>query len=133
LLGCVAAALSLPTLFLSLIAFYLFFLYTLPAVIVGNRGATEALSESARITTKNFVATLVIVVLLGIAFMVASWIAGIFHGIPLLGMVIRQLILQIVTVFATLVIVGEYIKLRSTVEAVGVGTPPTASPPPPAT
>jgi len=131
LLGCVAVALSIPTLGLALLAFYLFFLYTLPAVIVGSRGATEAIGESARITSKNFVATLVIVVLLGIAFLIAGWIANIFHGIPLVGMIVRQLILQVVTVFATLVIVGEYIKLRSTVEAVGVGTPPTASPPPP--
>jgi hypothetical protein len=131
LLGCVAVALSIPTLGLALLAFYLFFLYALPAVIVGNRPGTEALGESARITTKNFVGTLVIVILLGIAFMIASWVAGIFHGIPLLGMIVRQLILQIVTVYATLVIVGEYIKVRSSIEAVGVGTPPTASPPPP--
>ena len=133
ILGCIAAALSIPTLGLALLAFYLFFLYTLPAVIVGNRPGTEAIGESARITAKNFVATLVIVVLLGIAFIIATWIASIFHGIPLIGMIVRQLILQVVTVYATLVIVGEYIKLRSSVQAVGVGTPPTASPPPPPT
>jgi hypothetical protein len=132
LLGCVAAALSIPTLGLALLAFYLFFLYALPAVIVGSRGGAEALGESARITSKNFVATLVIVVLLGIAFLIANWIAALFHSIPFVSMIVRQLILQVVTVYATLVIVGEYIKLRSTVAVgVGTGTPPTASPPPP--
>ena len=132
LLGICAVALSIPTLGLALLAFYLFFLYALPAVIVGNRTATEGLGESARITAKNFLTTLLIVVLLGITFLIASWITRFFGGIPLIGMIVRQLIVQVVTVYATLVIVGEYLKLRSTVEPVGVGTPPAASPPPPA-
>ncbi|HZZ66467.1 MAG TPA: hypothetical protein VFE17_13255 [Candidatus Baltobacteraceae bacterium] len=131
LIGIVAVALSLPTFGLALLAFYLFFLYTLPSVIVGGRSATEALAESARITAKNFLVTLGIVVLLGIAFFIAGWIAALVHGIPLLGMIIRQVIVQAVAVYATLVIVGEYIKLRAGVTPVGVGTPPAASPPPP--
>jgi hypothetical protein len=129
LLGICAVALSIPTLGLALLAFYLFFLYTLPAVIVGNRRAGEAIGESARITAKNFLTTLGVVVLLAIAFIVATWIARFFGGLPLIGMIVRQLIMQIVTVYATLVIVGEYVKLRSTVETVSVGNPPAASPP----
>ena len=129
LLGIVAVALSIPTLGLALLAFYLFFLYTLPSVIVGNRGATDALGESARITMKNFVGTLAVVVILAIAFIVAAWITRFFNGIPLVGMIIRQVITQGVAAYATLVIVGEYLKLRSTVEPAGVGTPPAASPP----
>ncbi len=119
LLGIVAVALSLPTFGLALLAFYLFFLYTLPSVIVGNRTATEALAESARITARNFLTTLGIVVLLGIAFFVAGWITRFFGGIPFLGMVIRQLIVQIVAAYATLVVVGEYLNLKA---------PPTSLP-----
>lgn len=130
LLGIVAVALAVPTLGLALLAFYLFFLYVLPSVIVGNRPATEAISESARMTMRNFVATIAIVILLAIAFMIAAWIMRFFGGIPLIGMIVRQLIMQAMAVYATLVIVGEYIKLRSTVGPAGVGTPPTASPPP---
>lgn len=129
LLGIVAVALSVPTLGLALLAFYLFFLYALPSVIVGNRSATDALAESARMTTRNFLATLAIVILLAIAFMVATWLTRFFGGIPLIGLIVRQLIMQAMAAYATLVIVGEYIKLRSTIQPVGVGTPPAASPP----
>lgn len=129
LLGIVAVALSVPTLGLALLAFYLFFLYALPSVIVGNRSATDALAESARMTTRNFLTTLAIVILLAIAFMVATWLTRFFGGIPLIGLIVRQLIMQAMAAYATLVIVGEYIKLRSTIQPVGVGTPPAASPP----
>jgi hypothetical protein len=130
LLGICAVALSLPTLGLALVAFYLFFLYTLPSVIVGSHSATDAIAESARITTKSFLATLLIVIVLAVAFVIASWISHFFNGIPVLGKIVQELITQIVAVYATLVIVGEYIKVHATVEPVGVGTPPTASPPP---
>jgi hypothetical protein len=129
LLGIVAVALSVPTLGLALLAFYLFFLYALPSVIVGNRSATDALAESARMTTRNFLTTLAIVILLAIAFMIATWLTRFFGGIPLIGMIVRQIIMQAMAVYATLVIVGEYIKLRSSIQPVGVGTPPAASPP----
>lgn len=126
LLGIVAVALSIPTLGLALLAFYLFFLYTLPAVIVGNRTASEALAESARMTLNNFVQTLAIVVLLAIAFMIAAWITRFFGGIPLIGAIVRQIITQAVCAYATLVIVGEYIKLRAaTPSAPAAGSPPT--------
>ncbi len=129
LLGIAAVALSVPTFGLALLAFYLFFLYALPSVIVGNRSATEALGESARITAKNFLATLVVVVLLGIAFFVANWITRFFGGIPFIGMLVREVIVQAAAAYATLVIVGEYIKLRATVTPVTVGAPPTSTPP----
>jgi hypothetical protein len=42
---------------------------------------------------------------------------------------VSYLIDQIVAAFATIVIVGEYIKLRATVQSAGIGTPPGAVPP----
>ncbi len=99
----------------------------LQASVVGKRSGTEALGESARITSKNFLMTLAIVVLLAIAFIIAAWVGNVLHHIPFLGAIVSYVINQVVAAFATLVIVGEYIKLRSGV--VGVGTPPTATPP----
>lgn len=131
LIGIVAVALAVPTLGLAFLAYYVFFLYVLPSVIVGGHSGSDAIGESARLATKNFLTTLAVVILLAIAFFIATFIARWFGGIPLLGMIVRQLILQIVTVYATLVIVGEYIKLTSPAVTVGSGTtPPAASPPP---
>jgi hypothetical protein len=45
------------------------------------------------------------------------------------GPIVSYIINQAVAAFATLVIVGEYIKLRAA-EPVSVSTPPGASPPP---
>jgi hypothetical protein len=131
LIGIVAVALAVPTLGLAFLAYYIFFLYVLPAVIVGGRSGSDAIGDSARLAARNFLVTLAVVVLLCIAFFIATWIAHFFGGIPLLGMIVRQLILQAVIVYATLVIVGEYIKLTAPVSTVGSGTtPPAASPPP---
>jgi uncharacterized membrane protein len=127
ILGILAVLLAPFTIGISVLAFWLFFLYTFASVVVGNRSGSEAIVESARITTKNFLMTLAVVVLLAIAFMIAVWIGNVLHHIPFIGSIVSYLINQIVAAFATLVIVGEYIKLRATVGA-GIGTPPGATP-----
>lgn len=128
-LGFIAVVLAPFTLGLSALAFWLFFIYTFASVVVGKRSGTEALGESARITSKNFLMTLAVVVLLAIAFFVAAYIGRWLGHVPFLGPIVSYIINQIVAAYATLVIVGEYIKLRSTVEPAGVGTPPSATPP----
>ncbi len=129
IIGVIALILAPFTLGLSILACWLFFIYTFASVVVGRRSGTEALTESARITSKNFLMTLAVVVLLLIAFAIAAWVGNVLHHIPLLGAIASYVINQAVAAFATLVIVGEYIKLRPSVETVGVGTPPGASPP----
>lgn len=129
IIGIIALILVPFTLGLSALAFWLFFIYTFASVVVGKRSGTEALGESARITTKNFLMTLLVVILLGVAFIIAAWVGAILGHIPFLGAIVSYVINQAVAAFATLVIVGEYIKLRPSIESVGVGTPPSASPP----
>lgn len=127
--GIIAAFLAIFTFGLSMLAFWLFFLYTFAAVVVGRRTGVDALTESARITSKNFLMTLVVVILLAVAFAIAGWIGHVLHQIPFLGPIAQYVINQVVAAYATLVIVGEYVKLQPSVQAVGVGTPPTATPP----
>jgi hypothetical protein len=128
-LGIIAVILAPFTLGLSVLAFWLFFIYTFASVVVGKHSGTEALGESARITSKNFLMTLAVVILLAIAFVIAGWIGNVLGHIPFLGHIVAYVIDQIVAAYATLVIVGEYIKLRPAVQTIGVGTPPSASPP----
>jgi uncharacterized membrane protein len=128
ILGIIAVLLAPFTVGISVLAFWLFFLYTFASVVVGERSGLEALGESARITTKNFLMTLAVVILLCIAFLIAAWIGSVLQHIPFIGWIVSYLIDQIVAAFATVVIVGEYIKLRATVGA-GIGTPPGAAPP----
>jgi hypothetical protein len=128
-IGLIAVILAPFTLGLSLLAFWLFFIYTFASVVVGKRSGAEALGESARIATRNFLMTLLVIVLLGVAFFVAGWLGNVLGHLPIVGRIVAYVIDQAVAAYATLVIVGEYIKLRPAVQTVGVGTPPGASPP----
>jgi len=129
-LGVIAFALAFVTFGLTAIAFYLFFLYTFAAVIVGGTPGGQALGESARITMANFASTLLIVVLLCVAAIIGFAVAAMFHRIPFFGPILQYVINNIILAYATIVIVGEYIKLRTPVAAVvaGAGNPPTAPP-----
>jgi hypothetical protein len=133
LLGIVAAVLTIPTIGIVWLAYGIFFLYTFASVIIGGRTGSEAIAESSKIALRNFVTTLVVVVLIAIASWIGGIIGNLFHGVPVLGPIVRLLIQQIVVVYTTLVIVGEYAKLRLTVQPVAAGVPPNAPPPPPAT
>ncbi len=129
-LAIVAAFLSVILFFtfgLPLLLFVLFFLYTFASVIVGGRSGTEALGDSARIATRNFLTTLLLLVLLCVVFFIAALLDRALIHIWLIGGIVAMLIRQIAAVYATLVVVGEYIKL-STAPAV-VAAPPSAGPP----
>jgi len=130
ILAVVAVMLSIVTFGLAGLAFALFFLYTFAAVIVGGVPGAQALGESARIVMANFGATLLVVVLLCVAAIVGAMVSRIFQGVPFLGSIIQYVIQNIILAYATLVIVGEYIKVRTPVAAAVAGTtnPPTVPP-----
>ena len=128
ILAAIAAFLSIFTFGLAMLAFVLFFMYTFASVIVGGKSGTEALGDSARVATKNFLTTLLLLVLICVVFFVAGWVGHLLGQIPLLGGIISMVIQQIVAVYATLVIVGEYIKLSSGPPTIAVATP-SAGPP----
>jgi len=121
----VAFALAIPTLFLSMLAFTLFFIYTFAAVIVGHASGPQALGESCRIALANFGSTALVVILLVVAAVVGGAIGGMFRNVALLGPLVQYVIQYAILAYATLVIVGEYIKVRGSSPAM-VGTPPSA-------
>lgn len=67
--GIVALILALPTLFIALLAFPLFTMYVLPAVVSGRRGGFEAIADSFRLVRAYFLPSLIaFVVLFGISY-----------------------------------------------------------------
>ena len=112
-LALVAAIIALPTLGLSLLAFYLFTLYAFPSAIVGDRQAMDALTESFRLTIARFVPTLIIAIVIAVLSVIGHVIGGAFSFTPLIGPVVSAVITQAVVAYATLVIVGEYLNLRA--------------------
>lgn len=123
LIGIVAFVLAPFSLGLSVAAYAIFFIYTIPAVIVDDVPGMEAVSGSFRLARSNFVATLIIVVLIGVIAMLAGAVGHLFNGVPLLGGMIQFTVQQAVVAYAMLVVVGEYMKLR------GAGVVVTAAPP----
>ncbi|MGZ3496666.1 MAG: hypothetical protein ACXWNK_00655 [Vulcanimicrobiaceae bacterium] len=125
LLGLTAAVFMQFTFYLTMLLYAIFVLYTMPAVIVGERPAVEGLIESFQIAWKNFRTTLVVVALILLIAGVGAVIAGFAHGIPFAGQVVELVLTEVVVAYATLVIVGEYLQLRPS-----LGSRPSAPPPP---
>ncbi|MBV8727939.1 MAG: hypothetical protein JO233_09135 [Candidatus Eremiobacteraeota bacterium] len=131
-IGIIAAILAPFTLGLSVLAFLLFFIYTMPAAVVGNRPGMEAVSESFQMVMRAFGTTIVIVLLIFVISIIAGIIGVALHAIPYIGPIVGQVLQQIVVAFSTLVIVGEYLKLRAPAASVaGPSSSTTYTPPPP--
>ena len=126
LLGIVAMILAPFTIFLSIVAYAILFLYVIPSIVVDGVPAMAAIGGSYRLAIANLVPTLIIVVIIGAISSLANWVAHFFAGIEFLGWIVQYAIQQAVIAFGMLVVVGEYMKLK------GAGVPVPSSPTPPA-
>lgn len=111
LLGLVAAALFIPTFGLSVLAYMVFMLYAMPGVLVGNRGATDAVVESIALSWRSFGVTFLLVVLIAVLAVAGGLLGDFLSRVPFLGQLLGWVIMEIVVAYATLVVVGEYIQL----------------------
>jgi hypothetical protein len=110
--GFIAALLAPITLLLSGAAYAIFSIYTMAAVIIGNRTAFEAVAESCRLAWKNILPTLAVVALVVLVAVAGGWIGSTLGRlVPVVSGLLEALVQQIVVAYATLVIVGEYLKL----------------------
>jgi hypothetical protein len=113
LLGLVAAALFIPTFGLSVLAYMIFMLYAMPGVLVGNRGATDAIVESIALSWRSFGVTFVLVVLIAALAVGGGLLGNLLAYVPFLGQLLGWVVMEAVVAYATLVVVGEYIQLLS--------------------
>ena len=117
LIGLCAAVLSTVTFGVPLVAYAVFFIYTLAAVIIGDRGAIDGIAESARVALANAWPTLGVVGMIAIISLVAAWLGSLLgHVSEFTGWLVAGILQQVIVAYASLVIVGEYLKLTRTVE-----------------
>lgn len=104
----------------------LFFLliYAVPAAVVSGQGAGAAFGESVNIITRNFIPTLIIVLLIFCIGFVGAIVGTAISFVPYLGKIVAMIIQESIIAYGTLVICGEYLKVRT-----AVGVPPSATPP----
>jgi hypothetical protein len=112
LIGLVAAALVEPTFGISLLAYMIFMIYTMPAVVVGDRPAIDALMESMRMAARNFGVTLGLVALIVVLAVAGGAIGDAAGNVPYLGEALSWILMEVVVAYVTLVVVGEYVKLQ---------------------
>lgn len=113
LLGLIAAALLEPTFGISVLAYMTFMLYAMPAVLVGNRGAVDAIVESIALAWRSFGMTFAVVLLVVALAVGGGWLQDALAHVPMLGYLLGWIIMEIVVAYATLVVVGEYLQLGS--------------------
>jgi hypothetical protein len=113
LLGLCAAALFIPTFGLSVLAYMVFMLYAMPGVLVGNRGATDAVVESIALSWRSLGVTVLLVVLIAVLAVVGGLLGDLLSRLPFLGQLLGWVVMEIVVAYATVVVVGEYIQLLS--------------------
>ena len=110
--GVLVLALGLGVL-LAIVLFF-FFMYTLPAIVVGNEGAIQAMGTSARLVRANFGPSVMAFLAIFVVNLIAGFILQIFtHMLPLLAVVANLVIGGLTSAFAALVIVRFYDLLRA--------------------
>jgi MFS family permease len=108
-----AAALAPATFFLTVIAFVVLCIYTMASVIIGEHAAVDAVLESCRLSAANLGPTAGVAALI-FAIATLGGVAGQLLGSVsnLLGWVVAGILQQVIVAYASLVIAGEYLKLR---------------------
>jgi hypothetical protein len=102
---------------LSLGLYVFFFIYTMPAAVVGERPGLAAMRDSFTIAVRRPLPTLLLVLALAALVVVTSVFAGLLTAAPLLGPIVAAVVLQAAIAYLTLVTVGEYLALRPVLQA----------------
>lgn len=112
-IGLVALILAPVTLLLSMLAYTVFFIYSAASVIIGRRSATEAVAESCRLASHNFWPTVGMAAIIIVVTSIAGLIGGEFGRLQVfLGGLFGFVLQQAVVAYVTVVVVGEYLRLR---------------------
>ncbi len=112
LLAVCAAVFAPVTFYLSLAIYAIFIIYTFASVIIGEHGPVAAIAESSSLAFTNFGPTLgVIALVLAIALVGALLGSLISRVSPMAGALVAGVLEQVIVAYASLVVVGEYLKL----------------------
>ena len=111
-IGFCASALAVPTFGVTLIVYAVFFIYTLAAVVIGERPPIAGIVESASTALANLLPTVGVVALIAIIAAAGGWLGSLAGRVSdLAGWLVTGVLQQVVVAYASLVIAGEYLKL----------------------
>lgn len=114
LMGICAAVLAPITFLITLLAYAVFFIYTLAAVVIGDYPPIGGIVRSAQLALANLLPTFGVVVTIAVIAVAAGWLGSQVGRLDdVAGWLVAGLLQQIVVAYASLFIVGEYRKLAS--------------------
>jgi len=110
--GFCASVLAPATFGVSLVAYAVFFIYTVAAVVIGERPPIAAVVQSAATALANFVPTVAVVALIAVIAGLGGWLGSLAGRISDAGgWLVTGLLQQVIIAYSSLVIAGEYLKL----------------------
>jgi hypothetical protein len=115
--GLLAVWVSQYTYGLGLAVYVFFFIYTMPAAVVGEEGGFHAMVQSAQLALRRPVTTGLMVLLLAVIVFGVTVLAAFLWAAPLVGPLVAAVLSQTLIGYLTLVIVGEYLALRPVLRA----------------
>jgi hypothetical protein len=101
-------------------------MYALPAIVIGNQGAVQALGTSYRLARQNLAPSLLAFLGIIVVTFIGEFVIRLFHGLPALGIVIAFAVGGLTYAYSALVAVRFYDLLRGSATS---AIPATASPP----
>jgi hypothetical protein len=111
-IGFCASALALTTFGVSLVAYAVFFIYSIAAVVIGERPPIAGIIESASTALANFVPTVAVVVLIALIAALGGWLGSLAGRISDTGgWLVTGVLQQVIVAYSSLVVAGEYVKL----------------------
>jgi hypothetical protein len=111
-IGFCATVLAPATFGVSLVACAVFFIYTLAAVVIGERPPIAGIVQSAGTALGNFMPTLAVVALIAVIATLGGWLGSLAGRVSDTGgWLVTGLLQQVIVAYSSLVIAGEYLKL----------------------
>ena len=111
-IGFCGSVLAPATFGVSLVAYAVFFIYTIAAVVIGERPPISGIVQSAGTALANFVPTVAVVALIAVIAGLGGWLGSLAGRISDAGgWLVTGLLQQVIIAYSSLVIAGEYLKL----------------------
>jgi hypothetical protein len=114
LLGICAAVLGPVTFMISDLAYAVFFIYTIAAVVIGERPPIAAIVQSSSLALANVIPTFGVVAIVFVLAVAGGWLGHLVGALNAeAGWLVTGLIQQIIVAYVALVVAGEYLNLAS--------------------
>ena len=112
-IGASAMVLGTVTFYVPVLVYAVFFIYTMAAVVIGERDAVSGIVQSAQIALANFLPTVAVVGIILLIAVVGGWLGNLIgHFSALAGWLVAGILQQATVAYASLVVAGEYLKLK---------------------